>query len=76
MERREPEPKLPPLLGLVEFDLLEGFKLLLPKPEPEGRFPLVLGVVGRTVEDPGDDLLMLPVVRKVVRLRSTAGGAL
>jgi hypothetical protein len=73
---RPPEPKPVPVLRLVAPDLLEGLRLLLPKPEPEGRLVVFVGGVVRTVELPGDDLLMLPVVRKVVRLRSTAGGAL
>ena len=72
---RPPEPKPVPV-RLVAPDPLEGLRLLLPKPEPEGRLVVFVRGVVRTVELPGDDLLIVPVVRKFVRLRSTAGGAL
>ena len=73
---RPPLPKPLPLGLRLTLELPEGLRVLPPKPEPVERLP-VFGVVCRTVEElPGYDLLIVPVLRKVVRFLSTAGGAL
>ena len=71
LEERPPLPKPLPELRRTELEFPEGVRVLLPKPEPEAR-PLV--VVRLALPD--DAFLMLPVVRKVVRFLTAAGGSL
>jgi hypothetical protein len=58
-------------LRRVELELPEGLRVLLPKPEPDALPPVVVRVAL-----PEEEFLMFPVVRKVVRFLTAAGGSL